>query len=454
LFYFFAAFFIAVSNLTAIKILLPDIMASLDIELNWLAWVVNAYSLPLAVFVPIAGRIGDVYGPRRFFILGILGLAVGSLICGIAFSLPLLIAGRVLQGLGAAFLIPNALNIILSMTDSNRRGRILGKWSSIGATGAILGPVAAGLLLDALSWRGTFLVIAGLALIITVAAYKNIHMHITMEQTRVRVNEIQSFDLAGAALLVTATTVVLLGITLLPDWGWKNTWIHLSVIVFILLIYLFYRLEKSTLNPILNTNLLKQPRFSLGLIVGFLVEFAMAGTFLALPIFFIIVHGYDAVFTALLLTPAAAAVVVAAPLGGRFSDRFGPGLPITIGMVLRLLSFIMLSQVGVETAYPYIAVALVLNGISFGFTAVPSLNSVISAVSTEQHGIASGAHNMFRFTGAAMGTTIGGIVLYATMPATFTSLSGPLSGFREVYLLGAAACLPGIVAGFWLKSIR
>ncbi len=448
MYYLYAAFFLSVVNLTSIKILLPEIMLGLDVEINWLTWVVNAYSLPLAVFIPIAGRIGDIYGSRRFFILGVMGLGLGSLLCGMAFSLPWLITGRVVQALGGALLVPNALTILLAKGADKSRGSVLGVWSGIGASGAVFGPVVSGLLVNTFSWRGSFLFVAGLALIISLAAYKSMHTELSEERTKIK--EKRSLDLTGAVLLMTATSLALLGVTMLPDWGWGNVWIHLGLVSCLVLLYLFYRVEQSAADPMLNLALLGKPRFSLGLTVGFLEQFVMAGTLLVLPIFFNTVQGYNAAITALMLTPAAIGVVVASPIGGRISDRFGPGCPIIAGMLLRSLSFLMLSRIAVETSYPFIAVTLALNGIGFGLATAPALNAVLSTVSSGRHGIVSGMHNMARFTGAAVGTTIGGIILYAAIPGTFTGLMGPIPGFQEVYLLGAVACLPGLLAGFIL----
>lgn len=446
--YLYAAFFLSVMNVTSIKILLPDIMVGLNVDLNWLTWVVNAYSLPLAIFIPIAGKIGDLYGPRRFFILGVLGLAVGSLICGTALSLPWLITGRVVQALGAALLVPNALSILLSGVADTHRGRVLGAWSSIGATGAVFGPVASGLLVGILSWRGSFLFMGVLAAVIALAAHKYMPAAAIVERRSQK--EKRSFDLAGASLLMAATFILLMSITLLPDWGWDNRWIQLSLAFFLLLLILFYRVEGRAADPMLNTALLNQPHFSLGLAVGFLEQFVMAGTLFVLPIFFTTVQNHNAAVTALLLTPAAAAVVLFSPMGGRASDRFGPGLPVTAGMILRAISFFLLSRITVETSYLYIAAGLALNGMGFGFTTVPALNAVMASVGSGRHGTASGMHNMIRFTGVSVGTTIGGIILYALIPVSFTALVGVIPGFQEVFLMSAVACLLGVAVGLWL----
>jgi len=452
MFFIFAAFFLSIMNLTSIKILLPEIMVDLSVELNWLTWVVNAYTIPLAALIPIAGRVGDLHGPKKFFLAGIFTLGLGSLICGISFNLELLFAGRVIQAIGAAMLVPNSLSILLAQTSEDQRGRVLGIWASIGASGAVIGPVVSGSLSDILSWRGAFLIIAFFSLIIFIAAGRKMMANGELKKTTPEAKP--GFDLPGALVLMSAITVLLLGITLLPDLGWKNSWIQISMAAFIILVYAFYRIEKQVKNPLLSPLLMRKPQFSLGLFSGFLEHFVASGTLFIMPIYFNVVQGHGAAYTALLLTPAAVTVTLFSPLGGRLSDRYGPGLPITGGMVLRGLSLVMLAQISVDIAYPYIAAALALNGTGFALTSTPALHSVLSTVGSRENGIASGVHNMVRFTGAAAGTTLGGIILYALIPETFTGLSGPIPGFRETCLLGAAACLPGIAAGVYLAVLR
>ncbi len=452
MFYLYLAFLLSIMNLTSIKILLPDIMLDLGISLNWLTWVVNAYTLPLAALIPIAGKIGDNYGPRRFFLAGLFTLGLGSILCGMAFSLPWLITGRVVQALGAAMLVPNSLSILLAKTDEDKRGRVLGIWGSIGAAGAVIGPVISGGLADIFSWRGSFMIIGILCVVVVMLAARRMIANNELGTLAGKVKK--GFDALGALTLMAATTGLLLGLTLLPDLGWSNGWIRSSMVAFILLIYAFYLVEKTARDPLLNPLLLRDPRFNLGLMTGFLEQFVVAGTMFVMPIFFNTVQGHGAGTTALLLTPAAIAVVIFAPVGGRLADRFGPGFPIIIGMTLRSFSFLMLSQITVNTAYPFIGAGLALNGVGFALTSAPALQSVLSTVKPGEHGIASGVHNMVRFTAVAAGTTIGGIILYALIPASFEGLAGPIPGFRETYLLGAIACLPGIAAGLYLSWLR
>lgn len=444
-------------NYTSIKILLPDIMTTMNIELNWLTWVVNAYSLPLAALLPVAGRIGDIFGSRRFFVIGLVGLGLGSLLCATALNLPLLITGRVVQALGAAFLIPNSITLLLKQVAVGNRGKVLGMTGGISAIGAIVGPVFSGTLVDIISWRGSFVLVAVLTMIILAAAWMGKSWKDSSEEPALKQKKgWQAFDIAGSALLMFAATSLLMSITLLPDWGWQNIWIQAGFGLCLILVYAFYRVEKTVSNPLLEMDLLKEPRFSMGLLVGFVEHLVMAGTLFVMPIFFDLVQGYSAAAIALFLAPAAAAVALITPQGGKLSDRIGPGPPILAGMLLRLVSFLLLARIAPGTGVVYIGLCLVLNGAGFGLATTPAFNTVLSTVENSQHGIATGVHNMIRFTGAAIGTTLAGIILYTLIPESFTSPVNPISGFREVLLLAAAACLPGVGAGLylWIKKLR
>lgn len=454
MFYLVAAFFLSIMNLTSIKILLPEIMAELQVELNWLTWVVNAYTLPLAALIPVTGRLGDDYGKRNFFIAGVLTLGFGSALCGAAPSLGWLFAGRILQALGAALLLPNALALLLAQNGERSRGRILGIWGGIGATGAVIGPVMAGLLVESFSWRGAFIALAPLSLVIALGAKYSFRRSPAFNECGSKKSTGNGFDMPGALLLVCAIAALLFGLTLLPDLGWRNILIQLIFAIFVILAAAFCLVERRVIYPLLDPGLLSKAQFSLGLLVGFLEQFVMVGALFALPIFFNTVQGHGVALTALLLTPAAAAVAAASPLGGKLSDRVGAGPPIIAGMLIRAISFVMLSQVGLRTGYPYIAFCIVLSGIGFGLTTIPALNAVLSTVGADRYGMASGVHNMVRFIGSAAGTTAGGIVLYALLPASYSGLNGPIPGFYHVYILQALACLPGILAGIKLTLLR
>lgn len=445
----YAAFFLSTVNLTSIKILLPEIMIDLGIGMNWLTWLVNAYSLPLAALIPVAGRFGDIYGPRKLFQIGVLGLGLGSFLCGTAISVSWLIIGRITQALGAALLAPNSLAILLESATIENQGQILGTWNAISAFGAVIGPVFSGMLVEAFSWKSSYIIIAGLALVIAFTA-RNLGMQEERSGHKCRETETGLVDYKGSFSLMCAVTFFLLSLTLLPDWGWQNIWIKAGFGLFLIFVYIFYRVEKTIKDPLLDLRLLSVPFFSLGLLVSFIEQLVMAGTLFVLPIYFSTVKGFTASQTALFLAPCALSMALCMPLGGKLSDRFGPGPPIVAGMILRTISFLFLALVVVGTPYHYIALYLILNGIGYSLSSTPALNAVISTVTADRHASTSGVYNMVRYTSAAAGTTLAGIILYTLIPSSFTSITTAIPGFKEYYLFGAAACLPGIAAGIAL----
>ncbi len=441
MFYYLLANFLSIVNLTSIKILLPDIMIAFNTDINWLTWAINAYSLPLAVMLPICGRLGDNLGARKFFNSGLIVFGLGSLLCGIAPFFGFLLGARVVQALGAALIVPSSLILLLEKTPEERRGSILGTWGTVGSIGAILGPIISGVLTDAFSWRSTFFVLMVISLLIYFASITGFY-HSSKEIKESKLD----FDYLGGLFFVLSSILFLIGITLLPDLGFWTAVIFLTAAIALIK---FYQIETIVSKPMINLMMLKNLGISFGLSIGFIEQIVLAGTLFVIPIYFNMVHDYNYTETALLLTPTAIAMALICPLGGYLSNRIGCYLPIMIGMLIRGISFILLSQISVNTSYIYIATSLAINGVGFGFTTVPALNLVLSTSAPDARGLMGGIHNMFRYIGAAVGTTISGMVLYAFIPVSIGRdyVAGIIPGFWEVFVVNAVICFMSVLVG-------
>ena len=449
--YLYFAYLLSVMNLSSIKILLPDIMVEFGMEINWLTWVVNSYTLPLAVMLPICGRLSDIYGHYRFFVLGVAVLALGSFGCGVASYSSILIVSRIIQAVGAAFLIPNSLVLLLKNKPIKEHSKIIGIWGSVGASGAVIGPIYSGIIIGILSWRGTFFCIALLLIFLLVFVIHDNHYKETID---LLLTDRKNFDIPGAISLIIALTSILIGFTLAPQIGWLDFRTLFLFFTFILFLCMYYKLEKLIAFPLLDLKMLAKPNFVMGLLICFLEQFVTAGTLFALPIYFVSVNDLTPVQTALMLTPTAISIAIVSPIGGRLVNQIGFGLPIAVGMILRAISYVMLSRISLNINYYYIALLLVINGVGFGLSNVPALNLVISTSIIEHHGAVAGIHNMIRFIGQSIGTTVVGIVIYSFLPV-FTlfdrlNFSGPIPGFNQAFLLLAITCLPGLIIGIKL----
>jgi EmrB/QacA subfamily drug resistance transporter len=454
MFYLLLSNLLSVMNLMSIKILIPDIMNDLRININLGIWLINAFSLPLAVLLPVFGKLGDLYGSKRLFNFGILTFGIGSMLCGFATSFAFLIIARIIQAVGASQFLPSAMVLLLEQTPEDHRGSVLGKWGAVGASGGIIGQIFAGLLTDAFSWKSSFFLYVPLAAIILSLSLIN-SPSATNRKSEINTDLLKdsekdtSFDYYGVLILMSAVTCFLLGITLLADLGWNNIIVKAIFGSSFFFLFLFYRIERVVPTPFFNLKLMANLRFSLGLFVVVAEAFVYTGFSFFLPIFLNTVQNFNLTKTAFLLTPTAVTVFFMSPLGGRISDRIGCGLPISMGTMLWAVSCFLLAGITAQTSYKFILFCMIINGIGFGFISVPALNSVLSAASSDNRGLAGGFHNMFRYIGGALGTTILGIIFYTSKPVGFTStgISSASAGFHEVFIASFIVCLLGLLTG-------
>lgn len=449
--FLYLSVFISAINTSSIKILLPNIMVDLEANINWLTWTVNAFTLPFAIFLPVFGRLVDIYGPRRFFRAGVATLGVGSILCGLAPTFEFLLFARVVQGLGAAQIAPASMVLLLAVIPEEQRGQKLGIFGSVMALGTLAGPIIAGVLVDLVSWRSNFFVVVPLLVLLLAASFKSPFFSGQEKDSTPRA---VNFDYSGTLSFITASMCFLLALTFMPDLGWRNPLILGLLVASLLSFYAFFRIERRASHPFIDLKIFRDKRFSLGMLVTFFAEFVAAGTIFLMPLFFILAKGFSAIETALLLMPTAITLLIMAPLGGRISDRIGYGIPITAGMIIRGVSFLLLSWITIDTGYLLIAGYLVLNGIGVCLTVIPALNAVFSAIDPQHRGVVGSLNNMIRFYAISLGTTACGIMLYALIPSSFEGLIGPVPGFSEVFIFCAALCIPGLLFGIKMLPER
>ncbi len=452
-FLIYAAYSLSVINTSSIKILLPDIMLELGVQVNWLTWAANSFTLPFAILMPVCGYVGDRHGSYRFFMWGLSILGAGSVLCAMAPTFLALIVGRVIQAIGAAMMVPNSLTLLLRIVSAGQRTKALGLWGTVGGLGGVVGPVLSGFLVEYLSWRSSFYFLFAFCLIIMLFSPRLLGAL----KTEVSGNNNDKFDYLGALLLFLFLTTIILTITLLPDYGWNNHWIQFLFLASFIFAVLFVRVENNTSTPMIDLGLIRRPHFYLGLIIGWIEQAASAGPMFILPLYFIMVMKIDAAKAALLLMPSAIAFAIASPLGGKITDRKGFGKPIKLGMFVRMCSFLLLFHLtGVGNGnMVFIIAILFLSGFGHGLTNIPALYSVMSTVNKERYGTAGGIHNMSRFAGTVFGTSISGIIIYALarLPAREAGL-GVASEYSAALLFCAGICLVGWFFGLYFRSIE
>jgi MFS transporter, DHA2 family, methylenomycin A resistance protein len=389
---------------TAMDVALPQIQKNLGANVLGLQWILNAYLLPVASLLLASGKFGDTFGRRRIFLLGLIIFTVSSALCGFASNLELLIAGRVLQGIGAAVLIPLSLTIVTAIfPDPKERTKAIGIWSAVSALGMVAGPGLGGLLVDILGWQSIFLCNVPLGIMTLIMTCRGVKEDQNMPE--------QHLDLPGLVLSITAIA----SLTYVLTQGSTSAWLTPPMIglltVSVLSFLGFWLVESRSSHPIIPMTLLRNQTFAAIISTQTLVFFASGGLFFILSLFLQQVQGYSAAATGLCFLPMNAAIILAAFTSGWVAARLGWRFPVLSGLVIASIAILSLTQTQVDTKYGEILGYLMLSGFGGGLTIAPLATAAMSAVLPAQEGIASAVSSMSIQFGGILGIAIQGAIL-------------------------------------------
>ncbi|WP_242181823.1 MFS transporter [Sphingomonas sp. CARO-RG-8B-R24-01] len=405
------------------NVALPAIAGDLSGGAAGLSWVINAYLLPLSALLLLGGAAGDQFGRKRALIVGIVVFALASVGCAMARDLSLLLAARVLQGIGAAILMPNSLGILGSSFDGEARGRAVGTWAAAGAISSAIGPPLGGWLIGSIGWRAIFYLNVPVAIAAVVIAARFVE---ESERGDSRL------DWIGAALATAALGVLTWSLT---AWSARHAltaeiWIGLGVGVALLLTFLLleHRLGERAMMPLA----LFGSRAFVGLtVLTFLLYGALGGLLVLLPYVLITGGGYTPLQAGLALLPFSIVIGVTSRLAGRLTERIGPRWPLTIGPIVTGLGFALLMRADPRASY----VATILPGvavIAFGMAGAvaPLTTAVLASVDARHTGTASGFNSAIARTGGLIATALAGAVIAETGASL-------IHGFQFGSLIGA-----------------
>jgi EmrB/QacA subfamily drug resistance transporter len=371
---------------TAVNVALPSIGADLGASLAALQWTVTGYTLALAALVLLGGSLGDRYGRRRVFLVGVGWFAAASLLCGLAVSPGQLVAARVLQGIGGALLTPGSLALIQASFRPVDRGRAIGLWSALGGIAGLVGPFVGGLLVDAGSWRLVFLLNVPLATLVLAVAGRRI------PESRAD-GPPGRFDVPGAALgalalgSVTYALIAAGGDPLRAD-------VVTGAVLGLLAGVGFVRRERRTPDPLLPPSLFARRTFTGANLATFAVYGGLGGSSLFLVLQLQTVLGYDATAAGAAMLPSILLITLLSPSAGALATRIGPRLPMTVGPLLTAAGTLWLA--GVDAGSSYVTAVLpgsLLQGLGMGTTVAPLTATVLAAAPDAMVGVASGVNN-------------------------------------------------------------
>jgi EmrB/QacA subfamily drug resistance transporter len=376
---------------TVVNVALKTIGEDLDASLAELQWVTNGYLLSLASLILLGGSLGDRFGRRRVFVLGTWWFALASLLCGLAPNPEVLIAARVLQGVGGALLTPGSLAMIQGAFVSADRPKAIGAWSGLGGIAAAIGPFVGGVLIDYASWRWIFLVNLPLAVVTVVIAHR------WVPETR-DPHASTHFDVPGALLAVAAlggTTYALI------EWGGRLApW---AAVVALLTGAAFLLVEHRTPEPMLRLGIFRDRTFSAANAMTLLVYAALGAIMFFLTLQLQTVGGYGALAAGLATMPVTVCMLLLAAKGGELAARIGPRVPMTLGPVVMAAGTVLLLRVDADVVYwTDVLPGITVFGLGLALMVAPLTATVLAAAPDEHAGIASGVNNAVARAGSLL----------------------------------------------------
>jgi EmrB/QacA subfamily drug resistance transporter len=447
----FGLFMIMLDN-TVVFVALSSIASDLHISQSELEWVVSGYALTFAVLMLTGGKLADMLGRRRIFIVGLAIFTASSLACGLATGAGFLIGARVVQGVGAALMNPATLSIIVATFPPRQRGTAIGIWVGISAMALAIGPLIGGILTEQINWSWIFFinVPVGIAGIIVSRLF------ITESRDE---SEEQRLDLPG----LISSAVGLFGLTYAlieaNNYGWGSTRILASFAVAVVGLVSFVLLEHRQRVPMLDLSLFKNSTFTGANLTMLLVALAMFGVFFFNSLYLGQVLGYSPIQTGATFLPLTILIVFVAPLAGRFSDKIGSRWLMGAGLVLLSGSLLSFSTLGVDSSFWEIVPGLILGGFGMSLAMTPTTAAAMGSVPVDKAGVGSAVLNSMRQVGGSLGIALMGAIVAASVgsltppdpayPAKF------VEGYHNaLHVAAAIAILGAVVAVSMVRNVR
>ncbi|MEW6026505.1 MAG: MFS transporter [Planctomycetota bacterium] len=431
---------------SSINIALPSIGEEFNISAITLSWIATAFILSVAVFLIPFGRVADIHGRKKIFIIGMIIYTLGSGLAGISISAGMLIASRALQGVGSAMFSATALAILTSVFPKDERGKVLGINVAAVYLGLSLGPSLGGLITQHLGWRAIFLINIPLCLTIIILALWKISGEWADAKG-------EPFDFPGSLIYGLMLILLMYGFSLLPGIA-GAAFIASSI----LLAVLFIRREISIPHPVLNLSLFRNnPVFVFSNLAALINYSATFGVGFLLSLYLQYIKGYRPVSAGMVLIAQPIVMTVFSPLAGMLSDRIEPRIVASLGMALTAAGLFMLSFLNGAGDLAFVIACLVILGLGFALFSSPNTNAIMSSVDRKIYGIASAMVGTMRLLGQML--SLGLVTLLFALylgPVKITPEYHPmfLSCMRTAFLVFAIICFAGIFASLVRGKVR
>jgi EmrB/QacA subfamily drug resistance transporter len=402
-------FFMILLDTTIVNVAIPAMSTGLNTTLDQILWVLNAYILVYAVLLITAGRLGDLFGQRTLFAIGLFVFTLASALCGISQTVNELIAARILQGVGGALLTPQTLAILTSIFPPERRGAAFGVWGGVAGLATIAGPTIGGAIITYISWRWIFFINVPIGIAALIATFVII--------PDLRPGRRQGWDLVGVALASGGLFGIVFGLIEGQRYSWgqiSSTAITIPEILgagaFLIVLFIFW--ERFQTQPLVPLSLFEDRNFAVANWIAAAISFGMLSMFLPITIYLQSVRGFSALTAGLTIAPMSLTSMVVAPFAGRFSDRVGGKYILMTGISLFTIGMATLAFVaGPDSTWVNFLLPTIIAGAGMGMTFAPMTTVAMRNISPRIAGAASGVLNTIRQLGAAIGSAVVGAIL-------------------------------------------
>ena len=442
----------SILDITIVSVALQTFTQVFDATAAQVAWTMTGYTLALAAVIPLTGWAADRFGTKRLYLIAIVLFALGSALCALATSLPMLVTFRVLQGLGGGMLMPLGMTILTRAAGPERIGRVMAVMGIPMLLGPIFGPILGGYLIDVASWHWIFLINVPIG----IAAL--VYSAIALPKDDVQPSE--SFDWLGMVLLSPGLALFLYGVSTIPETGtFFATKVVVPVVIGTVLIVAFvpWALARRNIHPLIDLRLFQNRNMTIAVISMSLFAISFFGAGLLFPLYFQQVRGEDALHAGLLLAPQGFGAMITMPIAGILADKIGPGKIVIAGITVTAIGLAMFSTLTDTTSYGFLMLSLFVMGLGMGGTMMPIMSSALATL--RDHTIARGSTlmNIVQQVAASIGTAVFTVLLTnglldnvskSTPAAEVPGLTAEV--FGDVFLVGAVLVALVLIPAFFL----
>ena len=436
----FGLFMIMLDN-TVVFVALSAIQSDLKISTSELEWVVNGYALTFAVLMLTGGKLADLLGRRRIFIVGLAIFTASSLACGLATGATMLIGARVIQGVGSALMNPATLSIITATFPPRQRGTAIGIWVGVSAMALAIGPLVGGILTEQINWSWIFFINVPVGILGIVVA------RLVIDESRDESEE-QRLDLPGLISSGLGLFALTYGLIESNNYGWTSGRILASFAVSAVALVAFVLLEHRQRVPMLDLSLFRNRTFAGANTVMLLVALAMFGVFFFNSLFLQRILHYSAIETGATFLPMTVLIVLIAPVAGKFSDRIGSRWLMGAGLVCLSASLVAFSTLGIGSTFWDVLPGLLLGGVGMSLAMTPTTAAAMGSVPVDKAGVGSAVLNSMRQVGGSLGIAVMGAIVAGSIHVSERDprvAAQFVDGYRNALHVAAAIALVGAV---------